>query len=30
MANLLLFARSNQISADSGIPFVSLHQRGAV
>jgi hypothetical protein len=30
MANLLVFARSNQISADSGIPFMSLHQRWLV
>jgi len=30
MTNLLVFAKPNQISADSGIPFVSLRQRGLV
>jgi hypothetical protein len=30
MANLLLFAKSNQTSTDSGIPLVSLRQRGLV
>ena len=30
MANLRAFAKSNQISADSGIPLVSLPQRGMV
>src|ERR1700678_1865416 len=30
MANLLLCAQAEQISADSGIPPVSLHQRGLV
>jgi hypothetical protein len=30
MANLLVFAMPNQTFADSGIPLVSLHQRGLV
>jgi hypothetical protein len=30
MANLLQSAQVEQISADSGIPSVSLHQRGLV